>query len=533
VTTHVGSRHRPQRQRRAEPEMNTAPSERRKFRPQQPYDDPAQGEFSWDTASRQATQAYGLPDAVYTASDPQYVTVDAANADAGARYDDGSAYRADVGAPYSGPDAPYTDADAPYTDADAPYTDVDAAYAGPGEPYADASAAYADAGAACAGPGEPYADAGAAYADLGMAYAGVEAAFAAADARYADSGARDTAADPAYDDAGDSYDPANTDYGAADAQYATGGAGYANATPEYGTAAAQRWDGYDGVAPAAEPAPMPVDVYAPAEPGAPVQRRDDRTAILVNQGRTSAAERHVGRGLKIAAIVLLTAGLVVGLALMLMPGPGPAWPAGVARVQGEVAKACQNPDVRSEPGQVNFACAKTTRQILWVFALLTSGDNPNFADAKNGRVGLEPITPRQGGIVAWSLNLHHPYQPTNPIDSLQVAARAINNIIGGATVTGTYGNPVVQAGLESSPANCLRYTGSSKVTRHKGFPGLCARPVASVAGQAALVADVYQKWIVGAAPMAAQNAATLYENARNPGSPEVQAILKHLPNSGR
>ena len=57
--------------------------------------------------------------------------------------------------------------------------------------------------------------------------------------------------------------------------------------------------------------------------------------------------------------------------------PGrPAWPA----VQREVARACQNPDVKSEPGQVNFACARATRQILWVFALLTSGDNPNFGD---------------------------------------------------------------------------------------------------------------------------------------------------------
>jgi hypothetical protein len=205
----------------------------------------------------------------------------------------------------------------------------------------------------------------------------------------------------------------------------------------------------------------------------------------------------------------------------------------VSRVDGEIAKACQNPDVRSEPGQVNFACAKSTRQILWVFSLLTSGNNPNFAEAGSGRVGLEPITPTQGGAVAMSLNLHHPYRPTDPIDSLEVAARAINDIIGGATVTGAYGNPIVQAGLESSAANCLRYTGSAKVIARKGFPGLCARPVSSPAGQAALVADVYQRWVVGAAPKAAQTAAVLYENAKNPGSPQVQAILKHLPNSGR
>ena len=168
-----------------------------------------------------------------------------------------------------------------------------------------------------------------------------------------------------------------------------------------------------------------------------------------------------------------------------------------------------------------------------MFSLLTSGNNPNFAEASTGRVGLEPITPSQGGAVATSLHLHHPYQPSNPIDRLEVAARAINDIIGGATVTGAYGNTIVQPGLESSSSNCLRYTGSAKVTAHKGFPGLCARPVSSTAGQAALVADVFQRWVVGAAPKAAQNASVLYENAKNPGSQQVQAILKHLPSSGR
>ena len=224
---------------------------------------------------------------------------------------------------------------------------------------------------------------------------------------------------------------------------------------------------------------------------------------------------------------------IVGLVVLSLPGPGPAWPAGVAKVQTEVAQACQNPDVSSEPGQIDFACGKATRQILWVFALLTSHNNPDYAEAKTGRVGLEPITPTQGGVVAWSLNLHHPYDPTNPVDSLEVAARAINNIIGGATVTSRLGNPVVQAGLESHPANCLRYTGSAKVTSPRGYPALCKQPVSSAAGQAALVGDVYQAWVVGAGPKAAQNAETLFENAKNPGSPQVQPILKALPNAGR
>jgi len=253
-----------------------------------------------------------------------------------------------------------------------------------------------------------------------------------------------------------------------------------------------------------------------------------RTATLINHGRPTAS-RPAPRGFKLAAIAVAAAALAIMLVVVMMPGKGPTWPASVARVQAEVTQACQNPDVSSEPGQVNFACGKATRQILWVFALLTSGNDPRFAQAGTGREGLEPITPQQGGVLAWSLNLHHPYNPTNPIDSLAVAARAINNIVGGATVTGRYGKPVVQQGLEGHAENCQRYTGSAKVTAHKGFPSLCAEPVSSPAGQAALVSDIYQRWVVGAGPKAAQNAATLFANAKNPGSPQVQAILKHLP----
>ena len=143
--------------------------------------------------------------------------------------------------------------------------------------------------------------------------------------------------------------------------------------------------------------------------------------------------------------------VLVTVAIGILFNGGASWPASVATVQAEASTACQNPDVVSEPGQVNFACAQATRQILWVFALLTSGNNPNFADAKTGRLGLEPITPgagRRGRVVAEPAP---PVRPGQPDDSLQVAARAINNIIGGATVTGADGNPVVQPGLESLP----------------------------------------------------------------------------------
>jgi hypothetical protein len=253
----------------------------------------------------------------------------------------------------------------------------------------------------------------------------------------------------------------------------------------------------------------------------------DRTEELLTQGRRSARYFRFTRT-RMAVAGVAIAAILASVGVTVLVNGGASWPAGVAAVERQAGNACRNPDVKSEPGQVNFACAPATRQVLWVFALLTSGNNPAYTDAKTGRRGLEPITPAQGNVVAWSLNLHHPYDPANPIDSLQVAARAINNIIGGATSMDANGKSVVQPGLLSDPANCARYTGSRALTARSGFPSLCARTVSSPAGQAALVADVYQKWVVNASPQAAQHAAVLFENAQNPGDPEVQAILKRL-----
>jgi hypothetical protein len=282
----------------------------------------------------------------------------------------------------------------------------------------------------------------------------------------------------------------------------------------------------------------PLPVRPPAGPwpddagqAAPVYTPQDRTADLVNTGRHAARRRHRFRGILLAAIAAAAVAALVTVLVLDASRPAPAWPASVARVQREIAVACQNPDVASEPSQVNFACARGTRQILWVFSLLTSRNNPDYASIKTGRQGLEPITPAQGGEVAWSLNLHHPYNPGNPVDSLEVAARAINNIIGGATLTAANGKPVVQSGLESVSANCARYTGSAAVTSRHGFPDRCARPVSTAAGLGYLVADVFQKWVVGAPPSAAQNAAILFQNAKNPGDPRVRTILRSLQSS--
>ena len=270
----------------------------------------------------------------------------------------------------------------------------------------------------------------------------------------------------------------------------------------------------------------PASVRTGQSPAAP-----DRTQLLVNQGRGSAY--HPSRWRQRKYLIGGGAGLLVLIIVVvtIVLSGGASWPSSVDTVKAEVTTACQNPDVMSEPGQVNFACGKQTQQILWVFSLLSSSDNPRFSDAKTGRAGLEPITPSQGAAVAWSLNLHHPYDPLNPIDSLQVAARAINNIIGGASAIGANGSPSIEPGLESYPANCLRYTGSSEVTARPGFPSVCAKPISSTEQQGALVADVYRKWAVGASGKQAEAAQVLFENATNPGDPQVQAILRNLPNT--
>ncbi|HEX5296150.1 MAG TPA: hypothetical protein VFW50_04100 [Streptosporangiaceae bacterium] len=245
--------------------------------------------------------------------------------------------------------------------------------------------------------------------------------------------------------------------------------------------------------------------------------------------RSGAARRGRSRRSRKVAIGSVAGLAVIGIGALIVLRPGPSWPASVATVRSQITTACQNPNVAAEPSQVNFACDKDTSQILWVFSLLTSGDDPGYTDARTGRKGLEPITPTQGGEIAWSLNLHHPYNPLSAVDSLEVAARAINNIIGGATLTSANGTPTVQPGLESKPDNCARYTGSAAIISHAGFPSLCASPVTSREGRAALVADVYKQWMPGASPVAAQNASVLFQNAGNPGDPQVQEILKSLP----
>ena len=277
------------------------------------------------------------------------------------------------------------------------------------------------------------------------------------------------------------------------------------------------------------------DAGGHADGGAPGSGPAGRTEALINHGRSRArptwSRRLLGhwRMIAVGAVALL-AGVIA--AIVAFGGGSASWPASVTTVQAEIKQACENPDVAAEPSGLNFACDKDTQQVLWVFSLLTSGDNPGFVDQSTGRKGLEPIQPSQGGDIAWSLNLHHPYDAGNPTDSLQVAARAINNIISGATLTSTTGGALVEPGLESKGANCQRYTGSSKLVSRPGYPARCAAPLNGASGTAALVSDVFQQWMGGTPSQIAQQAGLLFQNADNPGDPRVQAILSGLPASG-
>lgn len=230
----------------------------------------------------------------------------------------------------------------------------------------------------------------------------------------------------------------------------------------------------------------------------------------------------------IGGVIVIVIVAVIIAAVTLSGGPG--WPASVATMQAEIAQACQLPNLTSEPSGVNFACAQPSNQVLWVYALMTSNGNPRFVDAKTGRVGLEPINPKESAGLITSVNLSHPFNPRNPIDSLAVAARAINDIIGGAVVEQN-GLSVPVEGLESVAANCRSYTGSALQTKRAGYPTVCARPLLP-ADWSVLVGDVFGFWVTKSGSTATADAETLFAYASNPGNPQVQSILAALPHKG-
>ena len=113
---------------------------------------------------------------------------------------------------------------------------------------------------------------------------------------------------------------------------------------------------------------------------------DERTEGLLSRGRRTASYFRFTRT-RVAVLATAVAAVLATAGVTVLVNGGASWPASVATVEQQAGTACRNPDVRSEPGQVNFACAATTRQMLWVFALLTSGNNPSFIDPKSGRRG--------------------------------------------------------------------------------------------------------------------------------------------------
>ena len=262
----------------------------------------------------------------------------------------------------------------------------------------------------------------------------------------------------------------------ADGDYPDGG--YPDS--DFGDDASLPGDGYPEQGPA-NAGPVPLGrpragaARGPAAPGR-AGPGGGRTEALINHGRQRARRSRLRtilghwRLLAVAAAAL-TAGLIA--ALVATGGSGPGWPASVLTVQAEIKQACQNPDTAAEPSGLNFACAKDTQSVLWVYSLLTSGNNASYVDQATGRTGLEPITPAQGGDIAWSLNLHHPYDAADPVDSLQVAARAINNIISGATLTSSTGRPRSSRAWRARRPTASATPGRRSWSPGPGYPAHC------------------------------------------------------------
>jgi len=94
-----------------------------------------------------------------------------------------------------------------------------------------------------------------------------------------------------------------------------------------------------------------------------------------------------------------------------------------------------------------------------------------------GREGLEPITPAQGGDIAWSLNLRHPYNPAGPCRQPRGRGAGVQTaIIAGATVTSASGAQDVEPGLESHGGGLPALHRLAGPGDPGGVPGGSARP---------------------------------------------------------
>lgn len=256
-----------------------------------------------------------------------------------------------------------------------------------------------------------------------------------------------------------------------------------------------------------------------------------------------------GRKRAQTALLVVVAIAVIALLVRTVHTGGSGYPGNVNQVKSWISTACQNKNTLPTGSNVQFACSTQGRNILWVFALMSSGANPDYVgkmptqqEQQKGakqRFGLMPVPAGVGTLYASSLDLGHVYSPIPPkqyqsdpryvnqaaVDSLEVAALALNVDLGGTVAYGS-----VQQGLEGNkngPANCQRYTGSSAQTTLTSGLVVCAKPM-TPNGQLAAVEDLWLQWDI---PGSDQNSQTLAKNAakvaaslyRSPNTPDADA----------
>ena len=283
-----------------------------------------------------------------------------------------------------------------------------------------------------------------------------------------------------------------------------------------------------------EPGPMTDEPYlddfaaGPADqPGGP--GTGARTEALINHGRRPARRSRTRRVLAhwrllLSACVALVAGVDRGRCSR-SAAAAPGWPASVASVRAEIKQACANPDVAAEPSGLNFACAKDTQQVLWVFSLLTSGNNPGYVDQGNWPQGprANSASPGRGHrLVA---------QPAPPVQPGEPASTALRSRPARST-TSSAARPSPLALAAHSSKRTDEHRGElralhrlGRLDTRQGYPAACASPVTrATARRRSLAMHSSSGWAARRRRSRAE-AGILFQNADNPGSPKVQAIL--------
>ena len=167
--------------------------------------------------------------------------------------------------------------------------------------------------------------------------------------------------------------------------------------------------------------------------------------------------------------------------------------------------------------------------MLWVFSLLTSGNNPASSTRRPGaRASSRSRRPRAATSPGRSTCTIPTTRPTRSTACRSRPGRSTTSSAAPPSPARPAG-PDVEPGLESKAANCERYTGSALLVTRSGLPGPLRAAGHHRSGQAALVSDVFQQWMGGTPAAMAAQAGVLFENAGNPGNPQVQAILTSLP----